>query len=134
MACIRSADGPVLHTYGREQVVELTLHELMGLFSSKNKQAMDYEEFTYKQLAPFPRVGRQETSTSDTSSTTAFITIGAALALANVLLAIALKPERHKLENTLLCGAPSRGEVIYCMAIFFFKEKLFFRKNAILTV
>ena len=109
----------------------------MRLFNSEIKQVENYEEFAYKQMASFPpngRVGRQETSTSDTSSTTAFITIGAALALANVLLAIALKPERHKLENTLLCGVPSEGEVINCMEMCVFLRKNICRKNAILIV
>ena len=89
----------------------------MGLFNSEIKQADNYEEFTYKQLEPFPpigRFGRQETSTSDTSSTTAFITTGAALGLANVLLVIALKPDRPKLEYSSMCGVPGEGEVIFC--------------------
>ena len=82
----------------------------MGLLNSKTKQVENFEEFSSKQLAPFPpngRVGRQDDAADDASSTTAFITIGAALVLANVLLAIALKPERPKLENTSMCGVPS---------------------------
>ena len=98
----------------------------MRLFNSEIKQVENYEEFAYKQWAPLPpngRVGIQETSTSDTSSTTAFITVGAALVLANILLAITVKPERPKLENSSMCGVPSEGEVISCTEMVILKIK-----------
>ena len=86
----------------------------MGLFNSKATQAedYDYEDFTSKQLPHFPsaqHVDRQETSTYDGLST--LITVGVAFVAANLFLAIALKPERHKLENDAMCGMPTGGEV-----------------------
>ena len=86
----------------------------MGLFSSKATQGeeYDYEDFTSKQLPHFPsaqHVDRQETSTYDGLST--LITVGVAFVAANLFLAIALKPERHKLENNAMCGMPTGGEV-----------------------
>ena len=89
----------------------------MGLFNSKSRQAEDYyyEEFTYKQWPPFPtnQVMRQETSTPDTlSRTTTLITVGAAFVAANLLLAIALKPDRPKLENDHMCEIPTGGKVV----------------------
>eukprot|EP00091_Calanus_sinicus_P012490 TRINITY_DN28108_c0_g1_i1.p1 TRINITY_DN28108_c0_g1~~TRINITY_DN28108_c0_g1_i1.p1 ORF type:complete len:105 (-),score=24.12 TRINITY_DN28108_c0_g1_i1:186-500(-) len=88
----------------------------MGLFHSKAslEEEGDYEEFTYKQLPPFPtsqHVERQDTSPPDTDSrTTTLMTIGAAFVAANLLLAIALKPERPKLENDHMCGIPTDGK------------------------
>ena len=89
----------------------------MGLFNSKTTQAEDYEyeDFTYKQLPPFPsdqRVERQDTSISDAlSSVTTLITVGVAFVAANLFLAVALKPERQKLENDAMCGVTTGGEV-----------------------
>ena len=90
----------------------------MGLFNSKARLDEEdyYEEFTYKQLPPNPiteHIERQETPTSDSASrTTTLITIGAAFVAANILLALALKPDRPKLENDLMCGIPSGGQVL----------------------
>lgn len=103
----------------------------MGLFNSKTTPAEDYEyeDFTYKQLPPFPsdqHVERQETSTSDAfSRMTTLITVGVAFVAANLFLAIALKPERHKLENDAMCGVTTGGEpecYFDCISTFNLKE------------
>ena len=95
----------------------------MGLFNSKTRQVedYDYEDFTYKQWPPFPtnqHVERQETSTSDNlSKPTTLITIGAAFVAANLLLAIALKPDRPMLVNDHMCGIPTGGKVLKTMIV-----------------
>ena len=90
----------------------------MGVFNCKSRQEEDYyyEEFTYKQWPPFltnQHVERQKTSTSDTlSRTSTLLSVGAAFFTANLILAIALKPDRPKLENDHMCGIPTGGKVL----------------------
>ena len=96
---------------------DVSVRAEMGLFNSKTRlEEEDFGEFTYKQLPPFPapqHVARQETATSENfSRTTTIITVGAAFVAANLLLAIALKPDRPKLQNHHMCGIPSGGKVL----------------------
>ena len=94
----------------------------MGIFNSKYKQGEDDEEDPNKQLQPFfqaHHIERQETSPPDTSSIFAFISAGTALILANILLAIALKPDKQTLENSPMCGIPSQGEVIFSITVIY---------------
>merc|ERR1711892_326769 len=86
---------------------------LMGIFNSRNKQAEDDEDFSFKDFSPFPQVQqvpRQDTSTEDISSTSFLLTVGTAFIVANVLLAVALAPKRYKLENDDRCGIATGGE------------------------
>ena len=86
----------------------------MGIFHSRVKQTEDPEDFHYKRFSPWPPVQpveKQSTPTSDTSSLATLVTVGTAFVLANVLLAIALKPDRPKLENDPMCGITTGGKV-----------------------
>merc|ERR1711892_249627 len=101
---------------------------LMGIFNSRNKLAEDDEDFSIKDFSPFPQVQqvpRQDTSTEDISSTSFLLTVGTAFIVANVLLAVALAPERYKLENDNRCGIPTGGKAecyFDCISTFNLKE------------
>merc|ERR1711892_118020 len=101
---------------------------LMGIFNSRNKLAEDDEDFSFKDLSPFPQVQqvpRQDTSTEDTLSTSFLVTVGTAFIVANVLLATALAPKRYTLEDEHRCGIPTDGKAecyFDCVSVFNRKE------------
>eukprot|EP00092_Neocalanus_flemingeri_P089550 GFUD01113320.1.p1 GENE.GFUD01113320.1~~GFUD01113320.1.p1 ORF type:complete len:134 (+),score=38.30 GFUD01113320.1:30-431(+) len=83
----------------------------MGIFHSRIKSPDVLEDFSYKTFPVFPPVQPPDRQgTEDSSLPATLATIAAAFLLANVLLAVALQPDRPKLEDDAMCGMTTGGK------------------------